>query len=230
MRMYRSHHFAARFLPTLFRIFIRLYLRLRIEGADKLPTEGSFVIVANHNSHADTAAIFAALPRHVRKRFVAAAAKDYFFQGGIRQFLSRVLFNAIPISRDRRGGQDPLRHLARALREGYALLLFPEGTRSKDGNVGPFLNGVGKLIADFPGTPVVPTYIFGTAEVMPKGAPFPRPIKVTVRFGDPIQIKAHPRFRATWRSAAEELREAVLQVGGVVPPPPPPPPAPPAAE
>lgn len=223
MRLYRSRHFAARFLPPIFRLFVRLYLRIRIEGAEKLPTEGSFIIVANHNSHADTAAIFAALPRHARKRFVAAAAKDYFFQGGPWQFFSRVLFNAIPISRDRRGGQDPLRHAARALREGYALLLFPEGTRSKDGMVGPFLGGVGRLIADFPGTPVVPTYLFGTAEAMPKGKHFPRPHQVTVRFGDPIQIKAHPRFRATWRSAAEELRDAVLQVGGVVIAPPPPP-------
>ncbi|EFO80699.1 phospholipid/glycerol acyltransferase [Oscillochloris trichoides DG-6] len=219
MRLYRSRHMAARFIPFLFRVFVRTYVRPRVEGAEKLPTEGSFIIVANHSSHADTAVIYAALPRHVRERFVAAAAKDYFFQGGFWQFLSRVLFNAIPISRDRRGGQDPLRHAARALREGYALLLYPEGTRSKDGKVGPFLGGVGRLIADFPGTPVIPTYLFDTMKVMPKGAHFPRPHRVTVRFGDPIYIKAHPRFRATWRSAAEELRDAVLQVGGIAPAP-----------
>ncbi|MEI6776091.1 MAG: lysophospholipid acyltransferase family protein [Chloroflexales bacterium] len=217
MSLYRSRHIAARFVPNLFQLFVRLYLRPRVEGAEGLPTKGSFIIVANHNSHADTAVIFTALPRHARKRFVAAAAQDYFFQGGPWQFFSRVLFNAIPISRERRGGQDPLRHASRALREGYALLLFPEGTRSKDGLLGPFYSGIGRLIADFPGTPVIPTYLSGTTRVMPKGKVMPRPFKVTVRFGEPMLVKAHPKFRATWKSAAAEVREAVLQLSGLVP-------------
>jgi 1-acyl-sn-glycerol-3-phosphate acyltransferase len=214
MSLYRSRHVAARFVPSLFQAFVRLYVRPHVEGADGIPTEGSFIIAANHNSHADTAVIFTALPRHARKRFVAAAAQDYFFQGGPWQFFSRVLFNAIPIARDRRGGQDPLRHASRALREGYALLLFPEGTRSKDGSIGPFRGGIGRLIADFPGTPVIPTFLSGTTRVMPKGKVVPRPFKVTVRFGAPMLIKAHPKFRATWQSAADEVRDAVLQLGG----------------
>jgi 1-acyl-sn-glycerol-3-phosphate acyltransferase len=216
MSLYRSRHMAARFVPSLFQAFVRLYVRPRVEGVENLPTEGAFIIVANHNSHADTAVIFTALPGHVRKHFVAAAAQDYFFQGGPWQFFSRVLFNAIPISRDRRGGQDPLRHVSRALREGYALLLFPEGTRSKDGSIGPFRGGIGRLIADFPGTPVVPTFLSGTARVMPKGKHFPRPFKVMVRFGAPMLVKAHPKFRATWQAAAEEVRDAVIQLGGLV--------------
>jgi 1-acyl-sn-glycerol-3-phosphate acyltransferase len=216
MSLYRSRHVAARFIPSLFQAFVRLYVRPRVEGVENLPTEGAFIIVANHNSHADTAVIFTALPRHVRKHFVAAAAQDYFFQGGPWQFFSRILFNAIPIARDRRGGQDPLRHVSRALREGYALLLFPEGTRSKDGSIGPFRGGIGRLIADFPGTPVVPVFLSGTARVMPKGKHFPRPFKVTVRFGAPMLVKAHPKFRATWQAAAEEVRDAVIQLGGLV--------------
>jgi 1-acyl-sn-glycerol-3-phosphate acyltransferase len=216
MSLYRSRHVAARFVPSIFQAFVRLYVRPRIEGADRLPTQGSFIIAANHNSHADTAVIFTALPRHARRRFVAAAAQDYFFQGGPWQFFSRILFNAIPVSRDRRGGQDPLRHAARALREGYALLLYPEGTRSKDGTIGPFRGGIGRLIAEFPGTPVIPTFVGGTARVMPKGKVVPRPYKVTVRFGEPLLLKAHPKFRATWQSAADEVRDAVLQLGGFV--------------
>jgi 1-acyl-sn-glycerol-3-phosphate acyltransferase len=214
MSLYRSRHVAARFVPGLFQAFVRLYVRPHVDGADGLPTTGSFIIAANHNSHADTAVIFTALPRHARKRFVAAAAQDYFFQGGPWQFFSRILFNAIPVARDRRGGQDPLRHASRALREGYALLLFPEGTRSKDGMLGPFRGGIGRLIADFPGTPVIPTFVGGTTRVMPKGKVLPRPYKVTVRFGAPMMVKAHPKFRATWQSAADEVREAVMQLGG----------------
>jgi 1-acyl-sn-glycerol-3-phosphate acyltransferase len=213
MSLYRSRHLAARFIPRLFTTFVQLYVRPKVEGREHLPLEGSFIIAANHSSHADTAVIFTAVPRAIRGRFVAGAAQDYFFQGGPPQYFSRVLFNAIPIARDRRGGQDPLRHLSRALREGYAVLMYPEGTRSKDGSIGPFRAGIGRLIAEFPGTPVVPTWVGGTTRVMPKGKLIPRPHRVAVRFGEPRLIKAHPRFRATWQSAADEIREAVVALG-----------------
>jgi len=215
MSLYRSRHLSARFIPRLFTTFVRLYVRPKVEGRDHLPAEGSFIIAANHSSHADTAVIFTALPRALRGRFVAGAAQDYFFQGGPAQYFSRVLFNAIPIARDRRGGQDPLRHLSRALREGYAVLMYPEGTRSKDGTIGPFRAGIGRLISEFPGTPVIPTWVGGTTRVMPKGKLVPRPHRVTVRFGEPLATKAHPRFRATWQSAADEIREAVVALGGL---------------
>lgn len=213
MSLYKSRHPTAVFMPGMLATFTRLYVRLKVEGTEHLPAEGAVLIAANHQSHADTAVIHAALPKAIRKRFVAAAAQDYFFQGGPAQYFSRVFFNAIPIARDRRGGQDPLRHLSRALREGYVLLMYPEGTRSKDGTLQIFRPGIGRLIAEFPGTPVVPTYISGTARVMPKGVLVPRPIKVTVRFGEPVYPKAHPRFRATWQSAADEVREAIVQLG-----------------
>ncbi len=214
MSLYRSQHLMARFAPGLFVLFTQVYSRLQVEGREHLPAEGGFLIAANHQSHADTAVLFAALPKAIRPRFVAAAAQDYFFQGGPSQYFSRVLFNAIPIARDRRGGQDPLRHAARALREGYALLLYPEGTRSKDGRLQPFRAGIGRLIAEFPGTPVVPAYIGGTTRVMPKGKFIPRPARALVRFGEPLFPKAHPKFRATWQSAADEVREAIVQLGG----------------
>ncbi|GIV94423.1 MAG: 1-acyl-sn-glycerol-3-phosphate acyltransferase [Chloroflexus sp.] len=215
MSLYRSRHVAARFAPTLFRLFVRLYVRPRVEGIEHIPREGAFIIAANHTSHADTAVIYSVLPREARERFVAAAAQDYFFQGGVMQFLSRILFNAIPVARDRRGGQDPLRHAARALREGYVLLLYPEGTRSKTGEIGPFRSGVGRLIAEFPGTPVIPTYVGGTNRVMPKGKVVPRPYRVTVRFGEPLYLKAHPKLRATWQTAADEVRDAIIQLSGM---------------
>lgn len=213
MSLYKSRHVAAHFLPSLFVGFVKLYLRLKVEGQANLPATGACIIAANHQSHADTAVVFAALPKAGRARFVAAAAQDYFFQGGPQQYLSRVLFNAIPLTRDRRGGRDPLRHLSRALREGYTLLMFPEGTRSKDGTLGPFRAGIGKLVAEYPGTPVIPTWIGGTTNVMPKGKLLPRPFKATVRFGEPLLIKAHPKLRATWQSAADEIRAAVVALG-----------------
>ena len=71
--------------------FVRFYCRLHVEGLEHIPQTGAFILVVNHSSHADTAVIFAALARPMRKRVVAAAAQDYFFDNGLRQFASRVL-------------------------------------------------------------------------------------------------------------------------------------------
>ena len=71
---------------------------------------GAFILAVNHSSHADTAVIFGALARPMCKRVVAAAAQDYFFDHGLRQFASRVLFNTIPVPRAAFGSSDPLRH------------------------------------------------------------------------------------------------------------------------
>jgi len=67
--------------------------------------------------------------------------------------------------------------LSGRLREGYGLVLYPEGTRSPDGTVGPFRRGIGRLIATFPGMPVIPVRLSGSARAMPKGAVFPGLIK-----------------------------------------------------
>ena len=121
-----------------------------MEGLEHIPQSGAFILAVNHSSHADTAVIFAALARLMRKRVVAAAAQDYFFDNGLRQFASRMLFNTIPVPRTAFGSSDPLRHVVRALREGYGVLLFPEGTRSPSGQLGPFRSGIGRLAAEVP--------------------------------------------------------------------------------
>lgn len=218
MGLYTSRHPLARFdvVQSLFLAFVRHYCRLRVEGVEHIPAAGAFVLAANHASHADTAAIFAALPRVLRRRLVAAAARDYFFDRGLKQFVSRILFNTIPVARNPTPGEDPLRHVLRALREGYGVLLYPEGTRSTSGAVGRFRSGIGRLIAEFPGMPIIPVWIAGTVRVLPKRAaiPLPRPYAVWVRFGVPLQhLRADPLDKASWRAAAEQVREAVIQLG-----------------
>jgi 1-acyl-sn-glycerol-3-phosphate acyltransferase len=211
MSLYKSKHPAARLIPEPFTWYVRTYTRLKVEGLATFPQEGPVLIAANHSSHADTAVIFTSLPKVVRARFVAAAAQDYFFKGDALTTISRVLFNVIPIPRERAAREeDPLRHISRALREGYVVLFFPEGTRSKDGRMGPFRSGIGRLIAEFPGLPVLPTYISGTTRVMPKGKLIPRPAKVIVRFGTPLFLKANPKQRRSWKDAADEVREHVV--------------------
>lgn len=214
MGMYTSHHLAARmnWPSLLFMAFVRAYTSLRVEGLDYVPTHGPFILAANHSSHADTAVIYASLPAPHRKMVLAAAAQDYFFDNGFRQYVSRVLFNTIPVARNPKKGRDPLRHVLRALREDYGVLLFPEGTRSLNGEIGPFRSGIGKIIAEFPGLPVIPTLLEGTDEVLPKKALFPRPRPVTLRFGPPLYLSAGPEDKASWRAAAQQIRAAVLRL------------------
>ena len=84
MGLYTSRHPIARLelVSRPFLAFVRFYCRLRVEGLEHIPQSGAFILAANHSSHADTAVIFAAVTRPMRKRLVAAAAQDYFFDNG----------------------------------------------------------------------------------------------------------------------------------------------------
>lgn len=217
MGLYTSRHLTARHtpLPGMFMAFVRWFCRLKVEGREHVPSRGGFLLAANHASHADTAVVFASLQPEQRRSIVAAAAQDYFFDNGVRQYVARVLFNGVPVARRMVRGQDPLRHVVRAIREGYGVLLFPEGTRSATGALGEFRSGIGRLIAEFPGLPIVPTALCGTAEVLPKRAVLPKRQHVTVRFGEPLcGLRADRRDRDTWQRAAEEVRAAVQSLMG----------------
>jgi 1-acyl-sn-glycerol-3-phosphate acyltransferase len=210
MSLYTSHQRAAGLLAGIFRQVVAFYLRPQVKGAENLPLHGAFILAANHASHADTAVIYAAVPRALRRRLLAAAAQDYFFEGGLRQYLARALFNAIPVDRENAKRRDPLRHVVRALREGYGVLIYPEGTRSRDGRIGPFRSGIGRLAAQFPDAPVIPALLEGTSEVMPKGRSVPLPRRVRVTFGAPLRLEADRAQKATWQAAADQVREAVV--------------------
>jgi 1-acyl-sn-glycerol-3-phosphate acyltransferase len=210
MSLYTSHQLGFGLLSDLFELFVRVYVRPRVVGVEQLPLSGAYILVANHSSHVDTAVIFSAVPRRLRQRLLAAAANVSFFDGGLRQRAARTLFNAIPVDRESARRRDPLRHVVRALREGYGVLIYPEGTRSRDGQIGPFRSGIGRLIAQFPAAPVIPALLQGTDDVMPKGRSVPIPRSVSVTFGTPLRLVADPDKRATWQTAAGQVRDALV--------------------
>jgi 1-acyl-sn-glycerol-3-phosphate acyltransferase len=169
---------------------------LRVRGVARLP-DGPCVIVANHNSHADTAALMAALP--ARRRPAVAAAADYWFDGtagglrvllsgaGLRPWACQALCGAFPVRRGG-GGTADLEAAARLLAAGRDVVVYPEGSRSRDGSIGEFRHGAARL-AVLSGVPLVPVGITGTRELLPASSAGVRRRRsaVTVRIGVPVK-------------------------------------------
>lgn len=176
------------------------YAARRATGKEKLEAvKGPVILVANHASHLDTPVILSALPRRLRKRTVVAAAADYFYRNRVVASVVSLVFNTVPIERRRGGGMSKNGgHLDQLLDQGWSVLLFPEGTRSRDGVPGPLRRGAAVLAAAHNLT-IVPIRVTGTAEAMPPGRFWPRrrraiPLsrrhRIEVAFGEPIKATA----------------------------------------
>jgi 1-acyl-sn-glycerol-3-phosphate acyltransferase len=163
---------------------VRFFCRpLTVAGRRNVPN-GPAIYVANHASHADTAVLLAALPRVTRRRLAPAAAEDYFFATRTKGAVISLLTGAFPFAR---AGGDGLARARRLLDDGWSILLFPEGTRSRSGAMGSFKCGVGKLAAR--GYPVVPVGVAGTHAVLSPGASFPRRGSVAVVIGKSVRYR-----------------------------------------
>jgi 1-acyl-sn-glycerol-3-phosphate acyltransferase len=153
---------------------------LMVAGRDRVPDE-PVLFVANHASHADTVAIIAALPPRVRARIAPAAAEDYFFKSRLRGRVCRWLTGAFPFPRH---GAEGLRRARALLASGRAVLIYPEGTRSRTGAIAAFRPGAA-ILASQAGATVVPVGIAGTGDVLPVHGRLPRRAPVAVVFGEP---------------------------------------------
>jgi len=162
----------------LVRLFLRLKFRFEVDGAENVPAEGPLILAANHCSYLDPPVLACAV-----KRQVNFMARDTLFSNAFaRWFFPRV--GVIPLDRTR-GDLGALRKAISLLKEGRAVALFPEGTRSEDGELHEAKGGIGFLIAKGD-APVVPMHIAGTFEAFPKGAKKMVHARVGARIGPPI--------------------------------------------
>jgi 1-acyl-sn-glycerol-3-phosphate acyltransferase len=193
-------------LKPLAVFLMRTWFGLRVRGAEHIPSSGPALIVSNHQSILDPPLIGGATQRQIY-----FLAKAELFRIPIFGPLIRAL-HARPV---RREGSDPraLRTAALLLKEGKALLVFPEGTRSLDGRLGEGKPGVG-MLAVTSGAPVVPAYVSGTLEALPKGAAWPRRRQVSVSFGPALHFKApiDSDRKERYREAAEEMMRGIAQL------------------
>jgi len=157
------------------------------------PAPGPSIYFANHTSHMDTLAIWAALEPRLRARTRPVAARDYWDRGGLRRYVAQRVLNVVFVERHKES-EDPLAPLAEALREGSSLILFPEGTRGAGPLPGAFRSGLYNLAARFPAVHLVPVYLENMHRSMPKGTFVPLPVACTVRFGAALaRVAAEPR-------------------------------------
>jgi len=199
---------AARRFFWCFFVFLCRFRRL---GAEHLPAAGPCVIVANHQSYFDIPLVAASTRRHV-----CFVARDTLAKSRPIAFLIKHC-GAVMV---RRGASDraAIREILEHLERGDVVCIFPEGTRSPDGTVGPFQRGMA-LIARQAGARIVPCGIRGTLGILPRGASAPRPSRCSIAYGPPLDPGA---------DALERAREAVLALvgdgrfaGGPAAPPPP---------
>jgi 1-acyl-sn-glycerol-3-phosphate acyltransferase len=178
------------------RPLIGMYTRLHVFGRERfddlLPPA---IFVANHSSHLDTPTILRALPLKWRQRTAVAAAADYFYKKRAVANAVALIFNTVPIMRRGGGGvgNGAFDHVDGLIDKRWNLLIFPEGTRSREGELGRLRSGAA-VIAQQHGVPIIPIQLKGTHDAMPPGRNWPKRVKgffsrrhrLEVRFGPPI--------------------------------------------
>jgi long-chain acyl-CoA synthetase len=193
---------------------------LEVKGQAGVPSSGAFLVAANHSSHLDVGLVKIALGEE-GKKLASLAARDYFFDNPWKRAWFGNFTNLVPIQR--RGSLKESLHTAvRTLEYGYHLLIFPEGTRSPDGSLQEFKPAIAYL-SFAAGADILPVYLEGTHEAMPKGAFLPDPRKrrkLIVRIGPVLRYEelraatqglarsaAHKEVTRLVRLAIEALRD-----------------------
>lgn len=198
---------------ALTRTYFRIWHRLTVVGREHLPSQPPFVLIGNHASHLDALILAAPLPLTIRDRVFPLAAGDVFFEKTSTALFAMSLVNALPLWR-RKCTPHALGELRRRLvGEPCGFILFPEGGRSRDGEMKPFKPGLGMLVAGVD-VPVVPCHISGAFEALPPDCRLPRPRKIVIRVGPALRFGHLANRRDGWEESARRCEAAVRDLGG----------------
>jgi 1-acyl-sn-glycerol-3-phosphate acyltransferase len=185
---------------------------LTVEGTENLAGfKGGAIIIANHSSHFDTPVVLASLPERLRSRAVLAAAADKFYGSRKKRTWWYSLFmNTFPVHRG--GGVKQLEYPLSLLKRGWSIVIYPEGGRSKSGQIARFKAGPA-IMAMQARVPVIPIYIEGLRNVMPKGQRTPQPAAVNARVGKPVSLDGVTSVS----DATAMLENAMRELAGMPP-------------
>ena len=187
---------------------IRLYWRVGDEGRNNIPRDRGVIIASNHWSGVDPIMVCSSFFRPVhwlaKMELVKSPKIAWFFK----------MAAVIPINRDA-PEHEPIDKAADFIRRGAIFGIYPEGTRSVDGRLYKGFTGVARIAAASE-APVIPTAVMGTRESVPKGTLIPRPVKVTVRFGEPMyfSMAVGEDEKVAFRRFTDEVMRAIQALSG----------------
>ena len=197
----------------LVKIVLNVFFRLKAEGLENLPEKGPYIITPNHTSYLDAFCIGGALPSSIFT-YLYSLGTQQFFTGRFGESFAR-LAHVIPIDTEIHLNK-ALQLSAYVLRNGKALLIFPEGGRSLDGELMEFKKGVGILSREL-NIPVVPAYIKGTFEALPRSTAWPKFTGITVKFGkalypSDVDMTKNPEGLDSYQFFMNVVKERVKQL------------------
>lgn len=196
----------------IFRFVFRWIFCWRIYHVERIPKEGPVILASNHASYIDPPLVGAASSRPV----VFLARESLFRSALSNWFLRRI--HAVPLDRDGTTSKG-LKTTVDALKRNQVLLIFPEGTRSPDGGLLPVHSGV-PMLAIKTHAALIPVRVFGTYEAMNRESFFPKPTRLSVVFGNPVDLKdlkGHSRMtpeqrKECYKLAADRLFKAINEL------------------
>lgn len=200
-------------LPLLHVVKVLRRVSWEVEGIENIEeVDSPFLFAANHQSHIDTHVILDVIPQSIRKRTAAAAAFDHFadHEGNsqrkrIIHFLVTSIWNAFPIERI----QSPLRSIRTMqtlLDQGWSILIYPEGTRSRNGDIASFKAGLG-VIAKQSRRPVIPVCVEGGGDILPESTYIPKKGSMKVSFGKPLSFHSDDTAQSFMLRVEQAVRE-----------------------
>ena len=196
-----------------FRALYRFYFRWRVFNAERVPLTGAVILASNHASFLDPPLVGSGLRRPINY----LARESLFRFPGMGALLRS--WQAVPVDRDG-GGAAGLKAILERLLAGGVIILFPEGTRTRDGRLQPARSGIGLTVIKSDAV-VIPVRTFGTYEAYGRHVKFPRPKPVAVKYGRPMkfeQLRAEAktcskaRLKEIYQQIANEIMAAIAKL------------------
>ncbi len=195
---------------------LRVLFRPRLEGLEHVPEEGAAIVAGNHLSFSD----HFLMPVMLKRRITFLAKQEYFTGPGIKGRLTAAFFRAvgqIPVDRSgKEAGKAAIREGLGVLARDELLGIYPEGTRSPDGKL--YKGKVGVAVMAIRGkVPVIPCAMVGTFEIQPPGQVVPKIRRVSIRFGEPLDLSRYEGMedeKAILRAVTDEIMYKVMELSG----------------
>ena len=196
-----------------FRLVFAVYFRWRVFNPERVPLTGPVILASNHASYIDPPLVGAGVRRQIN-----FLARDSIFHVPVLASILRS-WEVVPVDRDGGTGRG-LKAILDRLARGGAIILFPEGTRSRHGELNPARSGIGLAVIKSDG-PVVPCRVFGTYAAFGPRMLLPRPRRLTVKYGRPLFFEAwraeaktcsKQRVKEIYQQVADEIMAAIAQL------------------